>query len=342
MHDLTLLPASNPLLKLLRPDDNPHYHVPQVRLPSCVHPGNDGSTKPTITLAKARVRSYHTTCSTFLDLVDDPLAGDWQQTQRLRLRAGSRKCRPTLRYPVNHSKAGQTCTPSEDLSIALEELYINQPIQLWPPAKADSKWDEIYKLLNPPSHLGNVDGTMDDRSLVYSTGPVGQPQAIVFVGFDPAMRLVGLKTWDARPEAIGNFANEDADDMDADKDIDGIKQGTGEEGGKRWGGTNPGMYTKGVGEGPHIDGRATGRCGKVLDKGKGNYIDAEESDRTVVLGWKGKRKELGQSMSGGEAVVEVLSQPGRGKKRWAWKARAMYLDIGMGYHFGKEKRDKGE
>ena len=41
---------------------------------------------PTFTLAKSRIRTYHTSYSTFLDLVDDPLPTDWQGRQRLRLR----------------------------------------------------------------------------------------------------------------------------------------------------------------------------------------------------------------------------------------------------------------
>jgi hypothetical protein len=62
------------------------------------HPGNDGSSQPTITRAKLRIRTYHTSCSTFLDLVDESLPTDWQGKQRLRLRAGSRSLGPPLVY----------------------------------------------------------------------------------------------------------------------------------------------------------------------------------------------------------------------------------------------------
>ena len=34
---------------------------------------------------------------------------------------------------------------------------------------------ELYKLLNPSSHLGNVKGTMEERSLVYATGGCDAP-----------------------------------------------------------------------------------------------------------------------------------------------------------------------
>lgn len=79
-------------------------------------------------------------------------------------------------------------------------MYREQPIVFWPPAQdpdgpPNEDLDAVYRLLNPPSHLGNVQGTADERSMVYVTGGCDKPQAIVFVGFDPAIRLVGLKRW---------------------------------------------------------------------------------------------------------------------------------------------------
>ena len=102
-HDLASLP-DDPLLRLLRPDDNPHHMRPPPRLPQNTHPGNDGSHKPTFTLAKSRIRHYHTSANTYLDLVDDPDPTDWQGTQRLRLRAGSRKLGPPLTHHSGVSK----------------------------------------------------------------------------------------------------------------------------------------------------------------------------------------------------------------------------------------------
>lgn len=55
------------------------------------------------------------------------------------------------------------------------------------PEHLDGVLDAIYRPLNPPSHLGNVQGTADERSLVYVTGGCGKPQAIVFVNLDPAI-----------------------------------------------------------------------------------------------------------------------------------------------------------
>lgn len=174
-------------------------------------------------------------------------------------------------------------------------------IELWPPAQdpncPNADDDAIYRLLNPPSHLGNVEGIADERSIVYVTGGVGKPQAIMFVGFDPGIKLAGLK---------------------------------------RWGGLNRGLSQKGVGEGPHVDGRATG-CD---ERGK-PYVDVEEAHRTVSIDRKGKGRETcAQIVGGAQATVEVCTETGRefgGRKSWAWKERAMYLDIGLGFYFGREK-----
>ena len=341
--DLSGLP-DDPLLRLLKPDDHPHHMRPPPRRPQNTHPGNDGSSKPTFTLAKSCLRYYHTSASTFLDLVDDPLPTDWQGTQRLRLRAGSRKLGPPLvheRGPMQGLLRG----PSPDLATALKEMYRESEIVYWPPAqdpnKADEDLDAIYRLLNPPTHLGNVEGTADERSMVYVTGASDKPQAIIFVGFDPAIKLEGLKRW----PGLKNW-----DDM--------CKEAVGERPHARlqnWGGG--GMCRKGVGEGPHIDGRAAG-CGDndVIPIGSGlapeanvgaderRYGDVEENDRTVSIDRKGKGKAKCASLApvqlvGGQANVDIgNSEVGRAaggvSRRWAWKEKAMYLDIRLGFYFG--------
>jgi hypothetical protein len=303
-----------PLLRLLRKDDHPHHIKPPARLPQNTHPGNDGSTQPTFTLAKSRIRTYHTPCSTFLDLVDDPLPTDWQGRQRLRLRAGCRTLGPPLLY-TDGPKQGLLRPPSSDLDIALTELYRVREITYWPAAQdpdhANEHLDAIYRLMNPPSHLGNVEGTADERSMVYVTGGSDEPQALIFIAFDPAIKLTGLK---------------------------------------RWGG----LCRKGVGEGPHIDGRATGCIFKeMVPKGEA-YVDVGERDRTVTVDRKGKGKEkvrctdapMMQSIAGGYTTVDVHNGGsltgskvgvGPGRNGWAWKERAMYQDINLGYYFGLER-----
>jgi hypothetical protein len=300
-----------PLLRLLRKDDHPHHIKPPARLPQNTHPGNDGSSQPTFTLAKSRIRTYYTSCSTFLDLVDDPLPTDWQGRQRLRLRAGSRSLGPPLTY-MSGRKQGLLRPPSSDLDIALAEMYRVPEIIYWPasqnpePSLRNKHVDAIYRLMNPPSHLGNVEGTADERSMVYVTGARNEPQALIFIAFDPAIKLAGLK---------------------------------------RWGG----LCRKGVGEGPHIDGRATGYAAEETGLKGDTYVDVDERDRTVTVDRKGKGKERVrcsdiavmqscETVDVHDRVAFPGSKVGVGLRRnaWAWKERAMYQDINLGYYFGME------
>ncbi|KAH8687680.1 hypothetical protein BGZ60DRAFT_522329 [Tricladium varicosporioides] len=332
LFDNSMLPNSQ-LLRLRRKDDNPHYIDPRPRLPDEVHPGDDGSTKPTFTLARTCVRTYHTASSAYIDLVDDPHPTDWTSTQRLRLRGSSRRPKP-----IPRDEAGFIRPHSTDLPTALEELYEIKDISFWPPAqdpdpnKRDTDIDEVYKLLNPDKHLGYVHGTSDDRSLVYATGPPGQPQALIFVGFDASIQLHGVK---------------------------------------RWGGlSKKGVYgkivgRKGVGEGPHIDGRASGRFGyvnpsdgQVLEATADPYIDVGERTRTVSIDRKGKGKaEFFDSTPvtglGSQTVVQIRETQVTGavdvvgsrqlgdeesckakQHSWAWRESAMYVIIDRGYNFG--------
>lgn len=309
-----------PLLRLLRKDDHPHHLKAPARLPQNTHPGNDGSSQPTFTLAKSRIRAYHTSCSTFLDLVDDPEPTDWQGKQRLRLRAGSRSLGPPLVYSQG-DKQGLLRPPSSDLDTALYEMYRVPEIKYWPDAQhpdprlRNEHDDTIYKLLNPPSHLGNVEGTADERSIVYVTGPCDQPQALIFIAFDPAIKLAGLK---------------------------------------RWGGLRRGLCRKGVGEGPHIDGRAAGHDTEERGLKREAYVDVGEADRTVIVDRKGKGKEraacsevsMMQRASTHCGTIEAQDAGafegskvgvGSGRNTWAWKERAMYQDINLGYYFGLER-----
>lgn len=303
----------DPILGLINKDDNPHYLQAPPRKAEETHPGNDGSSQPTFTLAKSCIRTYHTSCNTFIDLVDDPLPTDWQSQQRLRLRAGSRRLGPPLldAYGLLRQQA-------EDLSVALDEMYVPSPITYWPvaqdPLNPQADLDAVYRLLNPPSHLGNVHGVSDERSMIYVTGGHDKPQAIIFISFDPSIKLVGLKKWSSI---------------------------------KHWGG-------KGVGEGPHVDGRATGCCDPT-DKGKQKvvdapYVDVEERDRTVSIdkNGKGKRRhddgpavqhqsnfKQQKASSGGNIRVG-----GTNHRHFAWKEGAMYRDIALGFYFGSDQKTR--
>jgi hypothetical protein len=303
--------SNSQLLRLIKKDNNPHYLEAPPRLPHETHPGDDGSAQPTFTLAKTRVRTYHLNCSTFLDLVDDPAPTDCYGTQRLRLRGASRRLGPLL-----HDAYGLLRSPSEDLQTALKELYVVKGVEYWPPSPEripDGKpkdYSSIYRLLNPSTHLGEVEGTSDDRSLVYVTGARDKPRALIFVGFDPAIRFKGLR---------------------------------------RWGQVN--KKKQGVGEGPHVDGRATGSSISL-------EVDEEERYRTVTLGEKGKGRavedygpqvifataSLQQTYSATSEVSEQREMVDQttssslttrhGNITWIWREKAMYQDIQLGYNLG--------
>jgi hypothetical protein len=82
----------------------------------------------------------------------------------------------------------------------LNDRYIARSVKFWPPEQGslrspeDERLEDLYTLMNPPSHLGNVEVTGDDRSFVYATGGKDQPRAIIFVSFDPANNL-GMRKW---------------------------------------------------------------------------------------------------------------------------------------------------
>lgn len=320
---------NDPILRLLHKDDNPNYMPPRTRHPQFTHPGHDGSSNLNFTLAKSRIRYYHSSSSTFLDVVDDPI--DWQGRQRLRLRAGSRKLGPPHVYPADHpSKAGLLCSPPSDVWDALNQMYRQSDVTYWPPAQdpevANKDLDQLYKVLNPPTHLGNVEGTADERSLVYVTGGYDGPQAIIFVSFDPTIKLEGVK---------------------------------------RWGG----MARKGMGEGPHIDGRANRHTSDVNDqmvtsleyayKGENRHgqkmdTDILEADRVIGIDRKGKGKAKENCANttappevevGGQAYVNMhgtssatASSSKSSNPSWIWHEKAMYQEIGRGFYFGMDRK----
>lgn len=342
LYDNTGLPNSQ-LLRLRQKENKPHYLEAPPRNPHDTHLGDDGAARPTFTIAKTCVRTYLKSSNTYLDLVDDPLPTDWSGRQRLRLRAGSRKLGPPL-----VDEAGLLCEPSEDLHTAVGQLYEDKGISFWPWAPTSERpitemeLDELYNLLNPRKFLGNVQGTSDERSLIYVTGDKGSPQALIFVGFDAGVNLKGLR---------------------------------------RWGQVEKKM--KGLGEGPHIDGRAKGCSSDTVGYHSKKYVDPHEDERTVGLERKGKSREVvheegtavklptanrytptspagnqaielgnaeetslgGRNAERGCGVTRSFTRAGRNeKKRWSLtrKVPAMYLALNnLGYNFGLEPTGQG-
>jgi hypothetical protein len=180
---------------------------PRIRCPFNTHAGDDASTALMFTLSKCFIRSYHPGSQTFLDLVDDTDSSNSPEpTRRLRLRAGCRKPRPTAAILAD-TVARDPTQPHLRRAARLYESGGSNHITFWPPAFGSPEaahidpalLSELHSVINPPGHTGTVKGVWDDRSLVYSTGGgpgrEGGMQALVFVSFDPASNLPGLKEW---------------------------------------------------------------------------------------------------------------------------------------------------
>ena len=187
-------------------------------------------------------------------------------------------------------------------------MYFDQPIHYWPPTQniphPDKDVDALYTLLNPPTHCGNVEGTADERSFVYVTGGYEKPQAIVFVAFDPAIRLVGLK---------------------------------------RWGSIEEGVCQKSVRVGQHIDERASSARNYGHFQALCNNVDEADRTVSVKRNGKGKERANHSScmlISSSDALEDVqdTDEPSLGEGcTWAREESAMYRDIGIGYFFGLER-----
>ncbi|KZL82354.1 f-box domain-containing protein [Colletotrichum incanum] len=166
------------------------------------HRGDNGSTTPAITLSQCFIRSYNHSCETFIDLVNDPDASE-SMTRRLQLRSISRSShvgnKPRLREPLAGSSEKRPLQPST----------LNKT-SWWPP-KIDVSQNttclaELDTLLNPKDHAtyGPISGTMDDRSMIYAVGSRASQskRPLVFISFDPAIRLPNLNYWPGGPKTL--------------------------------------------------------------------------------------------------------------------------------------------
>ncbi|KAK3944952.1 hypothetical protein QBC46DRAFT_130805 [Diplogelasinospora grovesii] len=173
------------------------------RDPHLVHPGDDASEQVMLTLSQCPVRSYQPYCQTFLDVVNDTSSSD-SNGQRIRIRGGSRRPWPPGELQKRRRLSpAQGRDPEPAFEQMIHDLYKHEGVALWPPeqdpARPDPALDELYTLLSPPSHRGNVHGTWDDRCLVYATGGTsGGLKAIIFVSFDPSIRLIGARPYSGR------------------------------------------------------------------------------------------------------------------------------------------------
>jgi hypothetical protein len=146
--------------------------------------------------APAEIKS---SAKTFMDLVNDPPSAN-STGQRLRLRVGSRILEPPAKDCHGHLLQEATDPLTGEILYGLNDRYRAREVSFWPPEQnspwspEDDRLEEIYILMNPPSHLGNIEAMGDERSFVYATGRKDQPRAIIFASFDPATNL-GLKNY---------------------------------------------------------------------------------------------------------------------------------------------------
>lgn len=199
-------PANDPLVKVLDEKSKALYSESVPRIPRNFHPEPITATAQTFLLAKTKYRNYIPASSAFLDLVIDDYPPRQPTTaslpsrhwlQQLRLRIVSR----VQSSPIDPAtKCLYESTLQEDPIPDSEERFTDRGIVLWPPVTAPT---ELLDLLNPayvPNStsrmIGDVVAMADERSLVYMPTPQfrqeGENRHIVFVNFDPAIRILGL------------------------------------------------------------------------------------------------------------------------------------------------------
>ncbi|KAL2855000.1 hypothetical protein BJY01DRAFT_231761 [Aspergillus pseudoustus] len=192
-----------PLAKMLDENSKPNYERPRKRLRRHYHPEYEGGIEPKprrdFILAKTKFRTYNVSASSYFDLVNDPLpsrrAGELVPRDRLRLRMvpRKRKC-PIEEEGSNKGFLFEPELSERDGSLVenSEERFESRGVHLWPPDEAPQ---ELNDLLCPSKRTGQVQAIADDRSIVYSVNKDNlEPgdQAIIFINFDPALRLPGL------------------------------------------------------------------------------------------------------------------------------------------------------
>ncbi|KAK4243073.1 hypothetical protein C7999DRAFT_18520 [Corynascus novoguineensis] len=183
--------------------DNPTTASPQgvtprtwPRDPHMVHPGDDTSTLD-VTLTKCPLRSYYPDCQAFIDLVDDSSSFD-SRDQKLRIRGGSRRpWTPGELAQLGDRASTEGAQGHDTLLQQIYSIYRSDSGLFWPPKQDPSIDDpalaDLYAILNPPGYTGNTHGSWDERSMVYVTGGMdGGLRAMVFVSWDPAIRLAGI------------------------------------------------------------------------------------------------------------------------------------------------------
>lgn len=121
------------------------------------------------------IRSYHQSCSAFIDIIRNDISGE----------------EPNL---------GPTCIRSVSGGSSNRQLMANEStgkkknvISSWPMLSTITRRHPVAQILSGQSSSGLMEGVMDDRSMVYGVRDASMDtNLLVFVSFDPTTRLHGL------------------------------------------------------------------------------------------------------------------------------------------------------
>lgn len=299
------------------------------RDPYNTHVGDDATTALPFTLSKCFIRSYYATSQTFVDLVDNPHSYD-PETPRLQLRAGSRELRP----PVEMSRLSPAYKAQLPHPERIDHMYKRKganKIVFWPPARHEANevqadacaLEKLNNVVNPPSHMGNVKGTWDDRSFVYSTGnnPDGL-QALVFLSFDAGVRLQALQTWRQNKKE----QNADVSGREPAVRTDASETCTADDSGM----TNVGLMDKDGGG----KGKTKQDSGEPINSPSVTTTPSEEaSQQAVGPSINGEGCSLTSSTRHSEPRDgSIGTQTTEPVCQWAWREPAMYTQIACGFN----------
>lgn len=146
-------------------------------------------------------KSAYQTCGggsgTFFDLVSDP--SPTEGCAGLRLRAGSRRCKPKLGPALSSSLGGVDGGDGNDAHAAqADESYRPGDIHFWPPERVSpghkAHFDQVLELMSPGKvERARLRAFCDERSIVYEAGmdATGKLRALVYLSFDPSNNLAG-------------------------------------------------------------------------------------------------------------------------------------------------------
>lgn len=301
----------------------------RLRDPYNTHTGDDASTALPFTLSKCFIRSYYASSQAFVDLVDNPDPSD-PERPRLQLRAGSRELRPSTQVP-QYSPAYNVRIPHTERINHLYKQNGANNIVFWPPVcheasevRADSRaLDQLNKIVNPPSHVGSVKGTWDDRSFLYSGTNAEGVQALVFLSFDPGVRLQGLQTWGQEQQSADTSGEKPSPRTDVSESEACATD--------EFGASPVGI----MGEGGSGKGK-TRQCSNEPINSPTTSATFSEQDSQQTLDWSTSDEETICSIS-----KTAHPEPRHGligvqttglECNWAWREPAMYRQINVGFN----------